>query len=102
MSKKTNASAMKIYFGPNKSKAKLVTLKELIAYTMNLRNKRSIVREDRFDDDSSSWLDVRQITDEGATDVTLAFDPDGDSTITEISVYQSKWKLDEENMKKLI
>jgi hypothetical protein len=102
MSEKINASTMKIYFGPNKSKARIVTLKELISYTMNLENKKSRVEPGRFSDDSGSWIEVRQTNDVGAIDVTISFDPDGDSTITGISVHKSKWILDEEGIESLI
>tara|TARA_R110000851_G_scaffold78000_5_gene172057 strand:+ start:708 stop:1019 length:312 start_codon:yes stop_codon:yes gene_type:complete len=103
MSGLTNASRMKIYFGPNKSKAKLVTLKELISYVLNLKHgKKYQVKSDRLSDDSYSWLDIIQFTDKGTTSVTLSFDPEGDSTITEINVYQNEWVLDDKNVIKII
>ena len=100
MSEKTNASEMKIYFGPNKSKARLVTLKELISYTLNIKNSETEV--DRFDDNSASWIQVRQPNNTGVIDITICFDPENDATITEMSIFSCKWKLDEDSAKNLL
>tara|TARA_R110000796_G_scaffold114269_1_gene225948 strand:+ start:4540 stop:4839 length:300 start_codon:yes stop_codon:yes gene_type:complete len=99
MSEKISTDELKLYFGINKTKAKLITLKQLMTHVLDID---ADIVEDRFSDDSASWLDIRQHTKEGAIDVHITFDPKNDNVIEGINVYQSKLILDEENMQRII
>jgi len=93
---------MKIYAGKNKKEAKEITLKQLLLKAIELNKETSSVVADRFSDDSSSWINIRQFTELGAMDISLTFEPDTDFTIEEISVWFSEFVLDEENMSRLL
>lgn len=95
---------MNIYFGPTKAKAKKITLKELVLYTLNIGNKKSEITQGRHIDDSASWVEVRQFDDKhvGAIDITIYFDTETDNIINELAVHKSLFKLDEQAMTKVI
>jgi hypothetical protein len=96
---------MKIYAGSNKLKAKQITLKELIYNSLqkdcNFKHKVEI-ESDRFNDGSSSWIDIRQLTDVNVIDIVITFDAKDDDQIETINIWESKYKIDDDSSKRLI
>jgi len=98
---------MKIYVGTNKKNAKEMSLKDIICISMEMNlhlSKKVKVTPDRFNDDSSSWINIRTNTRDGksALDIVLEFDPENENKIVDIDVFKSDYILDEENMKRLV
>ena len=96
---------MKIYSGKNKLRAKQTSLIDLLYNSLKeLESGTFHVEKDRFSDNSSEWIEIKQIRGrEAEVSVTISFD-DCAPNITGISVYESKIKtiIDEENSKKII
>ena len=91
---------MKIYYGKNKKEAKEITFKDLmIAITRAIKIEK---RPGRFGDDSASWFNIRKFNEKGAVDVQIDFDPETDNSIIGVEVWQTDYKLDEDNSKQII
>jgi hypothetical protein len=96
---------MKIYVGNNKLKAKQITLKELIYNSLqkdsNFKHKVEI-DSDRFSDDSASWIEIEQFTDVNVIGIGINFDAEDDNKLEDITVWESKYKVDEDSSKQII
>lgn len=97
---------MKIYVGKNKSKARLIDFKSLLAHvlTEGLNHKKDDeVSKGRLGDDSASWVNVRVPikNNEGIFDIEINFDPEDDNIIESVQIFKSLYVLDEQNMTEL-
>jgi len=96
---------MKIYVGSNKIKAKQITLKELIYNSLqkdsNFSNKVEI-NSDKFSDNSASWIEIEQFTDVNVISIGINFDAEDDNKLEDITVWESKYKVDEDSSKQII
>jgi len=91
---------MKLYIGKNKKSAKEITLKNAIYKTLKIKGAE--IDQDRFSDDSSSWIYFRQKVETGVIDIEIHFDPETDNSIEEIGVWKYNYVIDEDNGKKII
>jgi hypothetical protein len=96
---------MKIYVGSNKLKAKQITLKELIYNSLqkdyNFKHKVKL-NSDRFSDGSASWIEIEQFTDVNVISMGINFDAEDDNKLENITVWESKYKVDEDSSKQII
>jgi hypothetical protein len=96
---------MKIYVGNNKLKAKQITLKQLIYNSLrkdsNFSNRVEI-NSDRFHDNSASWIEIEQFTDVNVISMGINFDAEDDNKLEDITVWESKYKVDEDSSKQII
>lgn len=93
----------KIYFGKNKRDAKRITLKELLLKKGIINLKVFELDHGRLLDNSDSYIEIRQgnTKKDGVIDVCLSFNVETDNSIEEIEIFESKFVIDEQNMKKL-
>ena len=90
---------MKIYAGKNKKESKEITLKLLLLELTNAKKCKTDC--DRFSDDSSSWFAINKTSDVGQVSIELYFNPKNDNELVDFSVWETKYILDHENMKRI-
>lgn len=93
---------MKIYAGKNKKLATEISLKNLLISILEKSILKLEVEGDRFSDGSADWLSLRKTNSKGCVDVVINFNIDDCNVIEGIDVWQTKFVLDEENMKQII
>lgn len=91
---------MKIYSGKNKKSAKEITAKELIFSLLKIKGAK--IDRDRFSDDSSSWIYIRQELEKKVVDIELHFEPENDNMIESIGVWEFNYLVDEDNGRRIV